>query len=99
MISLRYTIWRRAFALGPLCLLGGFAGLMFYGEESWSFVFRILIYAGVVVPAIFILVVGILRKLRLLEFTYSEADKNSYLFNQERSHRQMMDSMRGKREE
>jgi len=98
-MKLRYTTWRRSITLAWVSILLCFAGLVAFPDQGWSTVFPYLIQAVIVASILFHLVVALLRKAGLLEFTYSDADRASYLYNMEGLHRQMTANRCGRKRE
>jgi hypothetical protein len=96
--TLRYRTWRRSLALGALLIAGCFAGGIVFRDERWVLVFKILGGAVAVVSVAFHAAVALLRKSGMLEFSYSEEDKFSYLYHQESLYRQMKEQRRTKGE-
>lgn len=99
MIQLRYTILRRSIHLGVglivLCLAGGY----YFREEPWGFLFEVLGWGVAVVSVVFNIGVGLLQKAGLLEFTYTEVDRCSYMYHQEKQHQQMTKNRRARKRE
>ncbi|MEK7949139.1 hypothetical protein [Luteolibacter soli] len=99
MIQLRYTTWRRLMRLGTGLLVFYFVGGFYFGEKSWVWVFDVLFWVVVVGSIVFNLAVQLLKKAGLLEFTYTEKDRASYLYNVEKLHQQMTENRRERRRE
>ena len=99
MIKLRCTILRRSIHLGVglilLCIAGGY----YFREEPWVFLLEVLGWCVAVVSAVFNIVVSLLQKAGLLEFTYTEVDRCSYLYNQKKVYQQMTENRRAKKRE
>jgi hypothetical protein len=99
MIKLRCTILRRSIHLGVglilLCIAGGY----YFREEPWVFLFEVLGWCVVVMSIVSNIVVSLLRKAGLLEFTYTEVDRCSYLYNQEKLHKQVSENRRARKRE
>jgi len=98
-MKLRYATWRRSVTLGGVIIALCFAGGIFYREERWVGVFDVLRWLVVAGGVTFHVVVTLLKKTGLLEFTYTEADRASYLYNMEELHRQMTGNRRARKRE
>jgi hypothetical protein len=99
MIKLRYSIWRRSIPLGAAFIALCFAGMATFGEGVWGSVLWILLVTAVVVNIAFQIVVSLFEKAGLLEFTYTEADRSSSLYNMEKLQRQMTENRRARKRE
>lgn len=84
--------------LGALLLAVSFAGGIFYGDGRWSFVVDLLFWIVLVGSVAFHGAVSLLRKLGMLEFTYTDADRSSYFYSAEETYRQMKELRRTKKE-
>ena len=73
MMRMRHSTWRRAVHLGVGLIVLCFAGGIYFREERRVSGFEIL--------RVTVIVVALLQKAGLLEFTYTEADRVSYLYN------------------
>ncbi|MCW1926655.1 hypothetical protein OKA05_29145 [Luteolibacter arcticus] len=96
---MRYQTWRRSITLGALLLAACFAGGILCREERWVVVFEVLLWVVWASSVVFHVVVALLQKFGMLEFSYTEADKNSYLYNIEKLHRQMSENRRARKRE
>ena len=99
MIKLRYSTWRRSIPLFWALIVPCIAGAVYFSEVPLGSVFEVLIVAVFVVGVAFHIVVSLLEKAGLLEFTYTEADRFSYLYNAEKLQRQMSENRRTRKRE
>jgi hypothetical protein len=99
MITLRYQTWRRSFPLGAGAIALCFAGGYYFREERWVWMFEVLFWVVVVGCIAFNLVISLLKKAGLLKFTYTDADRASYLYNMEPLQRQMSENRRNRKRE
>lgn len=99
MIKLRYTMLRRFIHLGVGLIVLCFAGGYYFREGPGVFLFEVLGWGVVVVCVVFNVVVGLLQKAGLLEFTYTEVDRCSYMYNQEKLYQQMTENRRARKRE
>jgi hypothetical protein len=95
--TMRYRTWRRSIAIGALLLMLFFVLPMFLRAEGLRTACEILFWTTLVVSVGFQLTIAVLRKLGVLGFSYTDADRNSYLYNMEPTHRQMRDFRRRKK--
>jgi len=99
MMRMRHSTWRRAVHLGVGLIVLCFAGGIYFREERGVAGFEILGLTVIVVSTAFHIVVALLQKAGLLEFSYTEADRVSYLYNMKKLHRQMTDNRRARKRE
>ena len=99
MMTLRYQTWRRSFPLGVVVIALCFACEIAFSERPWAMVFSFLFWAVIVASIVFNIAVGLLRKAGLLEFTYTDADRASYLYNMEKAQRAMIANRRARKRE
>ena len=97
MKVIRYRTWRRSIALGAALVMLSFVVPIFSGAAWVRTACEILFWTALVGSVGFQLAIVVLRRLRILEFSYTEADRNSYLYNMEPIYRQMRDFRRGKK--
>jgi hypothetical protein len=94
---IRYRTWRRTIALGAAVLMSSFVLPIFFGAEWVGTACEILFWTSLVGSVGFQLAIVVLRRLGIVEFSHTEADRNSYLYNMEPMHRQMRDFRRRKK--
>jgi hypothetical protein len=94
---IRYRTWRRSITLGAALMMLSFVVPIFWGEEWIRTACDILFWTSLLGSVGFQLAIAVLRRLGIFEFSYTEADRNSYLYNMESMHRQMRDFRRGKK--
>lgn len=97
MKTMRYRTWRRSITVGALLSMLFFVLPMFSKAEWLRTACEILFWITLAGSVGFHLTVAVLRLLGFLRFSYSEADRNSYLHNMEPMHRQMRDFRRRKK--
>lgn len=97
MLTMRYQTYRRIVFLGSWLLFLCFLGMIFFRTSGWVIVFEILFWAMWVGGTAFHVIVRILRATGNLEFTYTDADRSSMLYNAEQLHRQMKEWMRSRK--
>jgi hypothetical protein len=98
-MTLRYQTWRRSFPLGVGAIALCFAGGYYFREERWVWVFEVLFWVVVAGSISFNLAISLLKEAGLLEFTYTDADRASYLYNMEPLHRRMAENPRNRKRE
>lgn len=89
---MRYRTWRRSVALGAAVLMLTFVVPIFLGGERVGMACEILFWTSLVGSVGLQLAIVVLRRLGILGFSYTDADRNSYLYNMESMYRQMRDS-------
>lgn len=97
MKTMRYRTWRRSIALGAAMLMSSFVVPIFFAAEWVGTACEILFWMSLVGSVAFQLAILVLLRLGIFEFSYTEADRNSYLYNMESVHRQMRDFRREKK--
>ena len=99
MRTLRYRTWRHVFAAGVVGWILSFLSPVCFGPEGIG---RVLQVAGWLIAGTSVLVavgVDVLRKLGVLEFSYTEKDFSSYLYNADKCYQQMRNFRRAKKRE
>lgn len=94
---MRYRTWRRSIAIGALLLMLFFVLPMFSQVPWLRTACEILFWITLAGSVGFHVTVAVLRLLGMLGFSYTDADRNSYLYNAEPTHRQMRDFRRRKK--
>ena len=79
-MTLRFQTWRRAFA-GSWLILLCFVGIILFREGPMGRVSEFLFWISGSLLIAFHLGVALLRVTGLLRFTYTEADRYSYLYH------------------
>ena len=98
-MKMRYTTWRHTFPLFWGLMAVSVAGQIYFREVPLSVAFEVLMWVVIVVSVGFHVVVSLLQKAGLLEFTYTEKDRASYLYNQKKLHQQMSEKQRARKRE
>src|SRR5688572_30161168 len=89
MRTMRYQTYRRVHAFGSLLLIPSLIAPAFLRSEWLGFAYSIVFWSVVVVFLTFHLAVVALRAAGKLEFTYTDADRRSYLYNADVLYQQM----------
>ena len=97
MKTLRYRTFRRVFAAGVVGWILSFLGPICFGPEGMGTALQVLGWliagAGVMLCA----GMDVLRKLGVVEFSYTEKDFSSYLYNADKCYQQMRKCRRAKK--
>lgn len=97
MKTMRYRTWRRSITVGALLSMLFFVLPMFSQAKWLRTACEILFWATLAGFLVFHVTIAVLRKLGVLGFSYTDSDRNSYLYNMESTHRQMRDFRRPKK--
>lgn len=98
-IKLRYSTWRRSISVFWVLIVPCIAGAIYFRDGLWGSVFEVLMVIVFAAGSGFHIVVSLLEKAGLLEFTCTEADRFSYLYHAEKLQCQITENRRVRKRE
>jgi len=97
MLKMPFRYFRSWITFGGIVVLLSIAGPMVFPSDAAGIFFSILFWSVLGVSLVSGIPVAVLQMTGRLEFTYTSADRSSYLYNAKTLHRQMRSQRCAKR--